>query len=274
MGAVVGGMYSAGHLAAYRNWLLGQSKSDVYRLLDLAFSTAGLVKGDRIFEAMKHISGEARIEDLAIPFTAVATDLVTRTEIHFSSGDLHQAMRASTGIPGMFTPVALDKHLLVDGGVLNPLPVNVVKRQPGAIVVAVSLNGAPSRIDPQSPSDSAGMVPRMHRYLSHSEEERALEDAMGLHHPRFSMFELLSESYDATRDRLVELTLRLRRPDILIEVPRDACALFDFHRAAEVIEIGRTAFRSAFANDVEGAGIGARRRDDTQPPMEMAPMTG
>ena len=111
MGAVVGGMYSAGHLEAYTEWLLKQSKTDVYRLFDITFSLHGLVKGDRIFQILEEMAGKHDIEKLKIPFTAIATDMHSRTEVHFNEGNLFKALRASTGIPVENTPIA-DRVLL------------------------------------------------------------------------------------------------------------------------------------------------------------------
>src|ERR1700722_8739506 len=142
MGAVVGGMFCSGHLTEYRDWLLKLNKRDVYRMFDLTFSRQGLVKGEKIFGTLQQMMGEHSIENLPVPFTAVATDMLTRTEVHFKSGNLYKALRASTGIPGVFTPVLEDKYFFVDGGVLNPVPVNLMKRREDAIIVVVNLNGA------------------------------------------------------------------------------------------------------------------------------------
>jgi NTE family protein len=139
MGAVIGGMYCAGFLKPYTDWLTGLTKSAVYNLFDITFSMQGFVKGERIFGVLEQMAGKKQIEDLPIPFTAVATDMLSRTEVHFTTGDLYKALRASTGIPGVFKPVADNKSLYVDGGVLNPLPVNLVKRRDDAIIVAVDL---------------------------------------------------------------------------------------------------------------------------------------
>ncbi|MCW3126434.1 MAG: putative esterase of the alpha-beta hydrolase superfamily [Bacteroidetes bacterium] len=252
MGAVIGGMYCAGYLSEYREWLSKLNKHDVYRLFDLTFSPHGLVKGERIFDVLKHITGEQVIENLPVPFTAVATDMLGRSEVHFKSGNLYRALRASTGIPGVFTPVSEDQYLFVDGGVLNPLPINLMKRQDDTIIVAVNLNGAfVNEVVSTGSPESAGFVEtakqdlfsRLRHYFSAREKDTIKTQIAAP--VTFSMFELLNASYDSTLDRVVELTLALNHVDILIEIPRNVCAVFDFHRTAELIDIGKNAYTDA-----------------------------
>jgi len=255
MGAVVGGMYCAGFLTQYTEWLLKQSKSDVYRLFDITFSMKGFVKGERIFGVLEQLAGKQQIEKLPVPFTAIATDMLTRTEVHFTEGDLYKALRASTGIPGVFTPVAENNSLFVDGGVLNPLPVNLVKRREDSIIVAVNLNGSFSNeILVEKKPDSAGLSQTENEsqailnklrsfFNSASRTEAKAPEAIVV--PNLSMFELLNASYDATLDRLVEITLESSPADILVEIPRNACSVFEFYRSAELINLGKTAYTNA-----------------------------
>ena len=253
MGAVVGGMYCSGFLPQYTEWLLKQTKNDVYRLFDITFSRQGFVKGERIFGVLEQLAGKQLIETLPIPFVAIATDMLTRTEVHFNQGDLYKALRASTGIPGVFTPVAENKSLFVDGGVLNPLPVNLVKRRDDAIIVAVNLNGSFSNEEVsgkepeihdahQTESESQTVITKLRRFFnSASETQKPLTGEA----PSLSMFELLNASYDATLDRLVEVTLATSPADILVEIPRNTCSVFEFYRAAELIDIGKASYTKA-----------------------------
>ncbi len=255
MGAVIGGMYCSGFLSQYTDWLLKQTKSDVYRLFDITFSMQGFVKGEKIFAVLEQLAGKQLIENLPIPFTAIATDMLTRTEVHFTEGDLYRALRASTGIPGVFTPVAENKSLFVDGGVLNPLPVNLVKRRDDAIIVAVNLNGSFSNEVPaenktetdgmaKAESESQAILTKLRGFFnSSSKSEAKAPEAVVI--PTFSMFELLNASYDATLDRLVEVTLENSPADVLVEIPRNVCSVFEFYRAAELINIGKVSFTSA-----------------------------
>ena len=141
MGAVVGGIYAAGKLNEYRDWTQSLDYLDVLRLLDVSFRL-GAIRGEKVFGKIREIVGEINIEDLSIPFTAVATDLTNQQEIWFQEGCLHQAMRASAAIPSLFTPVVQGKRMLVDGGLLNPLPIVPVVSSHCDLIVAVNLNSA------------------------------------------------------------------------------------------------------------------------------------
>ncbi|WP_172146301.1 patatin-like phospholipase family protein [Pseudomonas tumuqii] len=139
MGAVVGGIYAAGKLKEYRDWTQSLDYLDVLRLLDVSFRL-GAIRGEKVFGKIREIVGEINIEDLSIPFTAVATDLTNQQEIWFQEGCLHQAMRASAAIPSLFTPVIQGKRMLVDGGLINPLPIVPVVSSHCDLIIAVNLN--------------------------------------------------------------------------------------------------------------------------------------
>ncbi|MGE8498254.1 MAG: patatin-like phospholipase family protein [Pseudomonas sp.] len=139
MGAVVGGIYAAGKLKDYSDWTQSLDYLDVLRLLDVSFRL-GAIRGEKVFGRIRDIVGEINIEDLSIPFTAVATDLTNQQEIWFQEGCLHQAMRASAAIPSLFTPVIQGKRMLVDGGLLNPLPIVPVVSAHCDLIIAVNLN--------------------------------------------------------------------------------------------------------------------------------------
>ena len=139
MGAVVGGIYAAGKLDQYRDWIQSLDYLDVLRLVDVSFRL-GAIRGEKVFGQIRNIVGEINIEDLRIPYTAVATDLTHQQEIWFQEGCLHQAMRASAAIPSLFTPVMQGNRMLVDGGLLNPLPIVPVVSSHCDLIVAVNLN--------------------------------------------------------------------------------------------------------------------------------------
>jgi NTE family protein len=222
MGAVVGGMYCAGYLSTYKSWLLTLSKTAVFRLFDLNITGPGFVKGQKVYNTLRRFTGDRNIEDFAIPFTAVATDILKNEEVHFSSGDFYTALRASTAIPGMFSPVALGDQLLVDGAVLNPLPLNAVSPLNELLVVAVSVHG-------------------------YAEKKAATPVSKKQKTPGF--IDILNLSYDFTQQRLIQLMIEKHQPGILVQIPRDVCKGFDFHRAEEMIAIGRAAFTEAIPAD-------------------------
>ncbi len=162
---------------------------------------------------------------------------------------MYKALRASTGIPGAFTPVAYENRLFVDGGVLNPLPISHVKRREDAIIVAVNLNGAientgakPNVAD--NTIEKTDILTRVRKYFYPTgKNEPATEPTVEI--PTFSMFELLDASIDLTVDRLTDLSLKVYPADMVVEIPRNVCSVFEFHRAAELIDIGKAAYIKA-----------------------------
>ena len=141
MGAVVGGIYAAGKLDVYRDWIQSLDYLDVLRLVDVSFRL-GAIRGEKVFGQIRNMVGEINIEDLRIPYTAVATDLTHQQEIWFQEGCLHQAMRASAAIPSLFTPVMQGNRMLVDGSLLNPLPIVPVVSSHCDLIIAVNLNSS------------------------------------------------------------------------------------------------------------------------------------
>ncbi len=245
MGAVVGGIYCAGYLSEYKHWLIKLTKLDVFRLLDFAFSSQGFVKGERVFKAMEEFIGDHQIENFKIPFTAVASDITNKKEAHYRSGSLFRALRASIGIPTVFTPVIDGQAQLVDGGVLNPLPLNLVDKQEGDIVVAVNINAnVPIQRNEVivENKERAAYLKMLDAFRSQilkidSQAEANIE--------RLGLFDVLNKSYELTQDRLTELMIEIHKPEIIVDISRDACGVFEFYRAAELIEEGRKAFRKA-----------------------------
>ena len=140
MGALVGGIYASGNLQVYRDWMCNLDKTAVFNLVDFTLSTNGLVKGNKVIKELKKIVPDENIEDLPISFTAVATDIKNRKEVVFEKGSLFEAIRASISIPTVFKPCMQNGMVLIDGGVVNPLPINRVKRMKDDIVIAVDVS--------------------------------------------------------------------------------------------------------------------------------------
>ena len=141
MGALVGGVYAAGGLDAFKEWMKTVDRMKVFNLMDFTIGNGGFVKGERVIDELKSIIPDRRIEELPVHFAAVATDILHRREVVFDSGSLYDAIRSSISLPSVFTPNRIGDMLLIDGGVVNPVPVNRVPRTPGDILVAVDLNG-------------------------------------------------------------------------------------------------------------------------------------
>jgi len=173
MGAVVGGIYGAGKLDLYRDWIQSLDYLDVLRLVDVSFRL-GAIRGEKVFGQIRNIVGEINIEDLRIPYTAVATDLTHQQEIWFQEGCLHQAMRASAAIPSLFTPVMQGNRMLVDGGLLNPLPIVPVVSSHCDLIIAVNLN---------STSQNSYQLPVIQRPPAFKSRFDTLMNSLGSHMP-------------------------------------------------------------------------------------------
>jgi NTE family protein len=244
MGAVVGGIYAAGHLPEYKEWLLSLTRSDVFELTDFTFTKMGFIKGEKLFAKHREVTGDLFIEDFPIPFTAVATDMKSNEEIHFKSGSLYHALRASVSIPGLFTPVVYDGKVLVDGGVLNPVPVNLVNKQDDAIIVAVDLNAKaqpPTQTKPAPISRTEQAMKWYERLIPESVLEFSRRDE---EEDAFSLIELMESTFSFTQDRLTALMFEIYKPDVVINIPRTTCNTFDFHKAQSIYNVGKEAFEA------------------------------
>lgn len=141
MGALIGGVYSAGKMKDYKDWVTGLGQFDVLRLLDITLNSVGAIRGEKVFTVVREMLGDIRIEDLPLPYTAVATDLLAHKEIWFQEGPLEQAIRSSIAIPGLITPVVMNGRVLVDGALLNPLPIMPTIAAHADLIFAVNLSG-------------------------------------------------------------------------------------------------------------------------------------
>ncbi|PRB82128.1 patatin-like phospholipase family protein [Pseudomonas sp. MYb185] len=279
MGAVVGGIYAAGGLQAYREWVSGLAYLDVLRLLDFGFGNLGAIRGERIFGRIREILGEVNIEDLRIPFTAVATDLTNQQEVWFQQGSLHEAMRASAAIPSLFSPVRQGSRVLVDGGLLNPLPIIPVVSAHCDLIMAVNLNAnhsngyvlpviprpAPIRHQLEQWMDSLrlrsllswhdaeeeeeGEKQRKLDYMSeelspaeaaaHRQEDEEQPVSTDIQVGPASMLELVNLSFETMQASLTKYKIAGYPPDVVFDVPKRLCRFFEFQRAPELIELGR-----------------------------------
>jgi NTE family protein len=234
MGAVVGGMYACGKLEDFRKFITSLSRLDVYRLMDIAISKKGLIKGERVFSEMKNFVGEIRIEDLPLPFAAVSADLINHTEVVFKEGDLLSALRASSAIPSILLPVSLNEALLVDGGIVDPLPIEQVKRAPGDLLVAANVNAPRKEIPVEIETDSTYQKFRQQisqRWPGLIGESQKKPIVGG-------MMDIMSSSFELMQHQLTQTTLHYHSPDVLVNLPVNLADTFDFHRAAEIIQIG------------------------------------
>jgi NTE family protein len=243
IGAVIGGIYAAGKLDVYEQWVRALTKVDVLTLLDLSWDKSGLVRGEKIINTLKGLVGEKLIEDLPISFTAVATDLKGQREVWIRSGSLYDAMRASFAIPLFFTPFKLQGVDLVDGGVLNPVPIAPTFGDQTGITIAVNLNGSDETpgepvvvtAAPQSPPSPLrekinNFIARLQPSLHPSTPSGGSRD--------WGAYEIATQGFEAMQSTIARLKLAAYPPDIVIDIPRNVCKTLEFERAAEIIAVG------------------------------------
>ncbi len=290
MGALVGGLHAAGKLDDFAEWARTLTQRAVLRLLDPSISAAGILRAEKILDAVREIIGEATIEELPIPYTAVATDLIAGKSVWLQRGPVDSAIRASIAIPGVIAPHVLNGRLLGDGGILDPLPMAPIAAVNADLTIAVSLSGGDpgTATTPEDPErrpttewlnrmmrstsavlDTASVRavldrPTARAVLSRFGASLPAEDGVDpdagadavdsidtenvepdaeasepVEVPRLGSFEVLNRAVDIAQAALARHTLAAYPPDLLIEVPRTVCRSLEFHRAAEVIDIGR-----------------------------------
>lgn len=233
MGSLIGGLYACSKLEEYKKWILELDVLDVVKLLDLSFSKGGLILGEKVMEKVESIIGDVLIEDLPIKFTAVATDLNRQKEVWFQKGKLIDAIRASIAIPSLLTPKIIDQMTLVDGGVLNPLPITPTLSDSTDMTIAVSLNGLSSTYQLDVPGhhiDKQNRVKKRFLEIFHSNVEKSSQ---------MDMLDIVGKSIDVMQNTILNYKMAGNRADILIEVPNDIVGFYEFNRAYELIEFGR-----------------------------------
>ena len=331
MGSLIGGMYGAGTLTDYKDWVTGLDQFQLLRLLDFSLGSPGAIRGEKVFGVVHEMLGDTRIEDMSIDFTAVATDLLAHKEVWFQEGPLYQAVRASAAIPSVLTPVMLNGRVLVDGGLLNPVPIIPTVAAHADMIVAVNLSGLDRKYrdlppldqwenyekvggsdwpDPNNPkSEARETEPDKEETVDPSEEAGASsdewverlkrraarwfdwdnqdpgggwkrnkasseEDALKKAHARYALrrgnqdaadngeegaeplslqelglgkFDVMNLSLETMQHSLTRYKLAGYPPDLLINFPKHVCRSFDYHRAPELIQLGRMLAEDALA---------------------------
>ncbi|MFM6987414.1 MAG: patatin-like phospholipase family protein [Arenimonas sp.] len=245
MGALVGGIFCAGRLPEYRQWACSLSRREVFGLVDFAFGHPGFIKGDRVMAVLRGLTGEHLIEALPVPFTAVATDLDARREVRIGQGPLFDAIRASIAIPMLLTPHRYLERDLVDGGLLAPLPLAAGNAFGLPRLFAVDLNAERTAIAPPAlpaaetlaapvpPNDTLRAIQQgWSRLLQGVRPAVANGSNRGL-------MDLMSQSLGAMHGFMTQTQLERYPPDLLIGIPENACAIYEFWRAEEMIVLGR-----------------------------------
>ncbi len=226
MGAVIGGLEACGKLNEYKNWVTSLDFFDIFKFLKSPFK----LDGHKIFSKVRKIAGTHKIEDLPIKFTSVATDLTRKKETWFQKGDLWKAVMASSAIPGVFDPVKINNRLMVDGGVLNLMPIAPVMSDMSDLIIAVNLYGEERNLD-----------------IKISKETKKKQNIFTEIWKK--MFQEKENTVNMSIDLMMEVIFRYRKaeyvPDIEIDIPMNIADWYEFHRAPELIEIGKLLTKKA-----------------------------
>jgi NTE family protein len=237
IGAVIGGVYALGKLPEFEAWLSSMAPRDIINLMDFTLGDTGLVKGEKIMGVLETMIGGALIEDLPIRYTAVATNIEEEKEVWINTGPLMKAIRATSSIPVLFTPVSYGRGDLIDGGVLNPVPIAPTFGDATDMTIAVNLSGPPMVIVEKENVDSSQ---EQKQFLT-----RAFNAVQNLKHNAikslvsdWALYEVASKAFDTMQGAIARQKLAAYPPDALVEIPRNACAMLDFNRTPEIIELG------------------------------------
>ena len=232
MGALIGGVYAAGKLNEFREWMKTIDRKKMLGLIDFSLSLNHIVKGTRIIEAIMEFVPDVNIEDLPIPYCAVATDLKAGREVMFRKGSLFKAIRASISLPSFYEPVKRNDMILIDGGIINPLPLNRVKRQTGDILVGVDVSG----------HDYKAQWDELQRLTAIQKHDKSLKskilDMLIPDNIEFNYYTVLSRASSLMIRQNSILMAKLTNPDILVDIQMNRYGTFDFDKSEKLITIG------------------------------------
>lgn len=226
IGSVIGGIYAAGQLDKFEEWVRSLTLVDIASYMDISWGSSGLIKGEKLINKLKDLIGDTHIERLPIKFVAVAADVKNEKEVWLSEGNLFDAIRASISLPLFLTPVIINNTELIDGGVLNPIPIAPVFSDNSDLIIAVNL-GAKSVTLENKPTASSNKTSTLWRKNIKEPQQS-----------QSGMYQIADQAFDAMQNTIARQKLAAYPPDYLIEIARNACGTLDFHKADEMIELG------------------------------------
>jgi len=241
MGALIGGVYATGKLPEFREWMKTIDKKKMLELTDFSLSLNHIVKGTRIIKAIMEFVPDVLIEDLPIPYCAVATDWISGHEVVIDKGSLFEAIRASISLPSFYEPVRRDGMILIDGGVVNPIPMNRVKRHEGDLLVGVDVSG----------HDYKAQWEKQQRQTEIQKHDKSLKakllDMITPDNIEFNYYTLLSRTSSIMIRQNSILMAQLTKPDILIDIQMSRYGGFDYDKSERLIAIGHNKTQKALA---------------------------
>ncbi len=242
MGAMIGALYACGKLEVFKEWILALDLLDVAKLVDFSFTGTGIIQGDKVFQVIEEMIGDVMIEDLPIAYTAVATDLIKQKEVWIQKGRLLDAVRASVAIPSILTPKKIGERYLIDGGVLNPLPIAPTVSDDTDSTIAVNLSANVTKNYkihiPKIEREKENGIQEIFFDMAQKAEElfsREKKSTFG----EMGMFDIMGRTIDIMQNAVLDCKMAGYSPDIIIGVPYNACGFYEFNKAYEMIELGR-----------------------------------
>ena len=243
MGALIGGVYAAGKLKEFREWMKTVDRKKMLELTDFSLSINHIAKGSRILEAIMEFVPDMPIEDLPIPYCAVATDLKAGREVVFDKGSLFDAIRASISLPSFYEPVQRDGMILIDGGVTNPIPLNRVARHEGDILVGVDVSGHDYKKQSEIQEEMAEKRKRS-KSLSQQILNKLIPDNL-----EFNYYTMLSRVSSLMIRQNSILMAQLMKPDVLVDIQMSRYGGFDYDKSEQLIAIGRQKTQQALSKN-------------------------
>lgn len=251
IGALVGASYAIGNFEALEDWVQTITWREIVSLLDVRISGGGLVDGERLTRFLSELYGDVAIEDFGKPFVAVATDFYSGREIWLKEGSLNEALRASLALPGLFSPVKVGERWLVDGGIVNPVPVSACRALGAEIVVAVNLNGdllhkqpaggPESRVEAEGPAQQPELLERLMSDIPSVIREGAgaiAERILGAESGNPKYFDVVFGSINIMQDHITRSRMAGDPPDVMLSPRLNEIGLLEFNQADAAIEEG------------------------------------
>lgn len=248
MGALIGGLYATGKLDDYEDWLKQLSKTELLGLIDVSWDSSGLIKGEKLFSKLADFLGDVQIEELDITYTAVATDIYHEKEVWLQSGLLHKAIRASISLPMIFTPFKHHDMTLIDGGVLNPVPIAPAFSENNDLIIAVNLGGKPqenlsntSESDHKESSESSDWLGHLNGITDTIKDffvekfGQQKDKPVGLD---WDALDISNRAFDSMQNTIARQKLASYPPDININIPRNACGMLEFNQVDRMVKLG------------------------------------
>lgn len=250
IGAMVGGVYAAGKLDEFEEWMCSITRMDMASLLDISWGNGGIFKGDKVIDTLKNLIGDTQIENLSLPYTAVAADMITQKEVWINKGSLFDAIRASISLPLFFTPVKRKDQLLIDGGVLNPVPIAPTFNDHTDLTIAVNLGG-PLLQENEQQSESkeeetegwGKFQQNIKKFISKYGNSEDTKDK------DWSMYQIADRAFDTMQSSIARMKIATYPPDVEIEIARNTCGTMDFDKAKHLIKVGYDQTKEAFNTD-------------------------